>query len=81
MFKGFGIPIFMIIEIFNRVQGLLFIIAMMVVAYTHIYWLLLSYVEITNLVGNSTVTDQFATPQESLVSVFFFMVSNPLKNL
>ena len=56
-------------------QGLLFIIAMMVVAYTHIYWLLVSYGEVANLVGNSTVTGQFATPQEALVSVFFFVVS------
>ena len=65
----------MIIEIFNRVHGLLVIIAMMVVAYTHIYWLLFSYGEVTDLVGNSTVTDQFATPQQALVSVFFFVVS------
>ena len=53
----------------------MFIIAMIVVAYTHIYWLLFSYGEVTDLVGNSTVTDQFATPQEALVSVFFFVVS------
>ncbi|CAG8542914.1 4911_t:CDS:2 [Paraglomus occultum] len=76
VFKGFGIPIFIIIEIFNRVQGIMFIIAMMVVAYTHIYWLLLSYAEITDLVGNSTVIGQFATPEESLVSVFFFVTNN-----
>ena len=81
MFKGFGIPIFIIIEIFNRVQGLMSIIALMVIAYTHIYWLLFSYAEITDLVGNSTVTSQFSTPQEALVSVFFFAVSNQLKNL
>ncbi|CAG8615031.1 5465_t:CDS:2, partial [Paraglomus occultum] len=76
VFKDFGIPIFMIIEIFNRVRGIMFIIAIMVVAYTHIYWLLLSYTEVVDLVGNSTVTDQFATPQESLVSVFFFVTNN-----
>ena len=51
------------------------IIAMTVVAYTHIYWLLFSYREVADLVGNSTVTDQFAAPQEALVSVFFFVVS------
>ncbi|CAG8667628.1 8929_t:CDS:2, partial [Paraglomus occultum] len=76
VFKEFGIPIFIMIEIFKRVRGPIVIIAMMVFAYTHIYWLLFSYMEVTDLVGDSPVTNDFSTPQRALVSVFFFVTGS-----
>ena len=57
-------------------KGLIGIIAMMVVAYTHIYWLLFSYVEVTDLVGDSPVMNDFSSLQRAFVSAFFFVVSN-----
>ncbi|CAG8599494.1 3774_t:CDS:2, partial [Paraglomus occultum] len=75
-FTKFWIPIIIVIEIFRNVQGPLLIIAMIVVAYTHIYWLLFSYVEVTDLVGDSPVMNDFSTPQRAFVSVFFSVTGN-----
>ncbi|CAG8657280.1 199_t:CDS:2, partial [Paraglomus occultum] len=73
VFKLFGIPIFIITTIIARVQGLMYILAIMMLASAHIYWLLFSFTEVTDLVGDSTVINGFSTPLRSLTSVYFFM--------
>ena len=52
----------------------MFILVIMMVASAHIYWLLFSFAEVTDLVGNSTVINDFSTPLRALTSAYFFMV-------
>ena len=77
MFKSFGISVFIIFQIFRRVIWFIVIIGLMVLAYAHMFLLLFKYPDVVNaLIANSTAPQTFNTYPMSLVTVYFFVVSN-----
>jgi len=77
VFKSFGISVFIIFQIFRRVIWFIVIIGLMVLAYAHVFLLLFQYPEVLNaLVANSTAPATFDNYFMSLVTIYFFVVSN-----
>ncbi|CAG8530852.1 9590_t:CDS:10 [Paraglomus occultum] len=77
IFEKLGIAIFIIIEIISNVYRFVLAMAIMVLAYTHTYWILLANTEVKNtLDGNNAAAQEYSTFQRGLLSTYFFVTNN-----
>ena len=61
----------------SNVDRFVLAMAIMVFAYAHTYWLLLSNTEVRNVLDdNNAAAQEYSTFQRGLVSTYFFVVSN-----
>ena len=62
----------------SNVDRFVLAMAIMVFAYAHTYWLLLSNTEVRNVLddNNAAAAQEYSTFQRGLVYTYFFVVSN-----